>query len=69
MAKEYAPKYIQVSLSVEDWLDVSFGMRSARDINLSPEMLEKHHVEERKLLKDLSTRYIRIIESIERQVK
>ncbi len=68
MAKEYTPKGKSVYLIEEDWLDVSFGLRLARGIQLSPKELEGYDEASRKLLDNLSGRYLRIAESIERQV-
>ncbi len=68
MAKEYTPKGKSVYLDSEEWLDVAFGLRLARSIELSPKDLQCYDETSRKMLDNLSGRYLRIAESIERQV-
>jgi hypothetical protein len=68
MAKQYIPKQITVSLSSEDFLDIAFGLRLARSIEFTPKQLAEYDDESKKLLQNLSGRYLRIAEEIEKQV-
>ena len=68
MPKPFIPRERTVSLTSEDWLDIAFGLRLARSIEFTPKQLVEFDDESQRLLQNLSGRYLRIAEEIERQV-